>query len=146
MDQPVTKQPVTKNENRFRGAVITHYGDPWTGLPDTRIQYLAFAKETCPTTSRIHYQTWAYAAKVMRFSTWQKIFPGDCIFQMRGTFEQNDTYCSKEGELVTFGTRPMGNGKKRSLDELCQAVTQAAEDGIYLSQVVAEPENQTTFV
>lgn len=144
MDQPVTNKPVTKNAT-FRAAAITHYGEPWDSLPD-KIQYIAFAKETCPTTQRIHYQTWAYASNTMRLTQWKKIFPGDHIEQMRGTFADNDKYCSKEGEMVTFGTRPMGNGKKRSLEDLCQSVTEAAESGTYLSQVVALPENQSTFV
>lgn len=65
---------------------------------------------------------------------------------MRGTFEQNDKYCSKVNELTTFGTRPMGNGKKRSLEDLCEQVTEAAENGTYLCQIVAEPGNQATFV
>jgi len=82
----------------------------------------------------------------MRLTGWKKVFPGDHIEEMRGTFTQNDTYCSKESSLTTFGTRPMGNGKKRSLDELCQEVMQAAEDGTYLCNVVTQPENVTTFV
>lgn len=144
MEQPETSQPETKNAT-FRAACITHFGEPWSELPE-RIQYLAFAREVCPGTHRVHYQTWAYASKPMRLTQWKKIFPKDHIEQMHGTFDQNDRYCSKESEMTTLGTRPMGNGKKRSLEELCQSVTEAAENGMYLSQVVALPENQATFV
>jgi len=145
MDQPATSKPATSKNTPFRGASITHYGEPFQELPD-KIQYLAFARETCPTTDRVHYQTWAYASTAMRLTGWKKAFPGDHIEEMRGTFDQNDKYCSKQSEMTTFGTRPMGNGKKRSLEELCHSVTQAAENGTYLCQVVTETDAQATFV
>lgn len=120
MDQPAT-QACDKKNATFRGATITHFGEPWTALPD-KLDYIAFALETCPTTGRAHYQTWAYSTQAMRLSAWKKIFPGDHIEQMRGNFEQNDAYCSKQSELTTFGTRPMGNGKRRDLSVFCQRV------------------------
>lgn len=129
----------------FRAACITHFGQPWTQLPDG-IQYIAFGKETCPTTQREHYQTWAYAKVAMRLTGWKKVFPGDHIEQMRGTFAENDTYCSKESELTTFGEKPMGNGKKRSLADLCTRVTEAAQAGEPLCDVVTETDNQATYV
>lgn len=146
MDQPVTSQPVTKDEKTpFRAACITHYGEPWTELPH-KIQYIAFAKEICPTTQRVHYQTWAYAESVMRLTQWKKIFPGDHIEQMRGTFAQNDKYCSKESEMTTFGTRPMGNGKKRSLELLSQDILEAAKKAKPLDLVVTDPDAAPTYV
>lgn len=143
-EQPATFMPATENAP-FRGAVITHYGDPFEHLPE-KIQYLAYAQETCPTTKRIHYQTWSYAKVAMRLSGWKKIFPGDHIEQMRGTFDQNDTYCSKENEMTKLGLRPMGNGQKRSLEDLCHMVVDAAENGIMLCDIVTIPENRATFV
>lgn len=137
--------PATNENATFRSAAITHYGEPWTGLPD-KIDYIAFARETCPTTQRIHYQTWAYAKKAMRLSGWKKIFPGDHIEQMRGTFAQNDAYCSKEGQLTCFGIKPMENGKKRSLAELCDAVVTAAESGQHLADIVTDAQHRQSYV
>jgi hypothetical protein len=74
---------------------MTNFVETFENLPDN-IQYLAFVQETCPTTNRIHYQTWAYASTAMKPTGWKKIFPGDHIEQMYGTFEQNDKYCSKQ--------------------------------------------------
>lgn len=102
--------PATNENAPFRGAAITHYHNPWTALPN-KITYLAFGREVCPSTGRVHYQTWAYAAKAIRLSGWKKVFPGDHIEQMWGTFAQNDAYCSKESQLTTFGEKPMENGK-----------------------------------
>ncbi len=67
MDQPATFQPDTSKQALFCGAAITHYGEPYTSLPD-KIQSLAFAEETCPTTGRTHYQTWAYAKVAMKLT------------------------------------------------------------------------------
>jgi hypothetical protein len=68
MDQPATSQPDTSKQALFRWAAITHYGEPYTSLPD-KIQYLAFAEETCPTTEKIHYQTRAYAKVTMKLTS-----------------------------------------------------------------------------
>jgi len=137
--------PATTENCTFRLACITHYGAPWTELPP-KIDYIAFAQETCPTTQRIHYQTWAYASKAMRLTGWKKVFPGDHIEQMRGTLAENDAYCCKENAIIQFGLKPMDNGKKRSLKLLCEAVVEAANDQIPLCDVVTMPDNQATFV
>lgn len=65
---------------------------------------------------------------------------------MEGTFAQNDKYCSKENDLTCFGVKPMGNGKKRSLSDLCAEVTSGAEAGKPLRDIVMESEQQHTFV
>ena len=61
-------------------------------------------------------------------------------------FAQNEAYCSKEGELTEFGTKPMGNGKKRSLEDLAHTVVEAGLNGTRLSEVVTEDQNRATFV
>lgn len=137
--------PATSEKTPFRAATITHFGEPWSQLPE-KIQYIAFAEETCPTTGRKHYQTWAYAATAMRLTGWKKVFPGDHIEQMRGTFAQNDKYCSKEGELTCFGEKPMENGKKRSLEALVCEVTEGAQQGKPLPEIIMEGDHKATFV
>lgn len=136
--------PETSNVT-FRSACITHFGDPWSSLPD-KLDYIAFAQETCPTTGRTHYQTWAYSKKAMRLTGWKKVFPKDHIEMMRGTFAQNDAYCSKQNTLTSFGEKPMENGKKRSLESLVNQVTEGAEIGKPLHEIVMESDQQTTFV
>lgn len=145
MSSLLQPEPVTSKNAAFRAACITHYGEPFEDIPD-KLQYLAFAEETCPTTGRKHYQTWAYAKSVMRFTQWKTLFPGDHIERMHGTFDQNDKYCSKENEMTTFGLRPMGNGKKRSLEDLAHSVTNAGLTGQRLSEIVTQEENRATYV
>jgi hypothetical protein len=138
--------PETRENATFRAIALTSYSAPWTSLPDT-VDYLAFHQETCPKTKRLHLQAWAYSKRAKRFTGWKKAFPGAHIERMYGTFAENDKYCSKEGELTTFGEKPMENGKKRTLQELLDYVTEGAEKGQPLRDIIMEnPEHHGTFV
>jgi len=91
----------------------------WDQQLPTKLTYIAFGKETAPTTGKEHYQAFAYAKTAMRLSGWNKIFKGltphTRVEEMRGTFSQNEKYCSKEGQYTTLGEKPMENGKRRDL-------------------------------
>lgn len=135
--------PATKNAP-FRAAALTLWEQPQE-LPDG-MDYLAYAEETCPTTGKIHYQAFAYATRAKRLSGWKKVFKGAHIEEMRGTFRENEKYCSKQGVLVEFGQKPMENGKRRTLHDLCEEVREGASQSKPLSQIVSETENKATFV
>ena len=114
----------TKNAT-VQKIVFTEYGDPpdWD-VVNHKLRFLAFGLEHCPTTGREHYQGFAYAKTAMRWSAWKKIFPKAHMEQMMGSFAQNETYCSKESNLIKFGELPaQGERKdlmslKRKLDEI----------------------------
>jgi len=132
--------------NPFRAACLTIFQvENYYELPDG-LQYLAYGHETCPTTGNPHLQAWAYSTRGKRLSAWKKIFPTAHITQMRGTFAENDTYCSKEGTLTEFGEKPMENGKKRSLEALVCEVTEGAQQGKPLRDIIMEGDQQATFV
>jgi hypothetical protein len=75
---------------------------------------LAYAEETCPTTQKKHYQAFAYAHDKMKLSGWKKLFPTAHIEEMRGSFTENEKYCSKEGMLTEQGVRP-SQGQRNDL-------------------------------
>jgi len=72
--------------------------------------YLAYGRETCPTSGREHWQTFVcFKRKVMSRKTVQKtLHPTEKFFcaPMRGTLAQNEAYCSKAGTYTSFGTLP----------------------------------------
>lgn len=112
----------------FRNACVTWFetlrvNDPPTELWDSKLKYVAYGIETCPSTGRLHLQMWASCHKPQRLSGWQRIFPRAHIEQMRGTFEQNDTYCSKESQLVKLGTKPRENGQRGDLALFCERLS-----------------------
>ena len=65
---------------------------------------------------------------------------------MRGTFADNDKYCSKEGSYHTLGTKPMHNGQKRSLEDLSLVIMEAARTQVPLDEIVTQPDAAPTFV
>lgn len=108
-----------------RKVCLTWHGEVVSSPPnelDGRLTYFAYAVETCPTTSRRHLQAFAYGTMPMRLQQWKDIFPGAHIEFMRGSFRDNQAYCSKEGQLVELGVRPMANGKRRSDQIVKQAI------------------------
>jgi len=141
-------QPETNKNATFRSACFTLNNpspNDLTELP-AKLQYIAYSHEIAPSTGTPHLQGWAYAKTPMRLTQWRKILVGAHIEIMRGTFAQNDAYCSKSNELIEYGDKPMGNGHKRGLDNLSHEVVEAAETGKRLSEVVTQEGNRATYV
>lgn len=145
-DQPETLMPETNEKTTFRSCAFTWNNKSEITTLHEKLQYIGYSNEVAPTTGTPHLQGWAYAKSPMRLTGWKKVLPGAHIEEMRGTFAQNDVYCSKSAELIHLGTRPMGNGQRRDLKDLADAVVDAATTGKRLSEVVTEEENRATFV
>ena len=131
----------TKNLT-VRSAVITWWAVSTPPIFDEicdKIKYIAWGKEIAPTTGREHLQMFAYAHKPMRYTQWEKIFkPYMTVHwnfeQMRGSFQSNQKYCSKEGKLEEYGERPFQGMRrdllslKRKLDEGIKPLDLAEDD------------------
>lgn len=76
-------------------------------------QYIAYGLETCPTTGKQHHQGWLWLiCKCQSPAKVAKIM-GKChVERCNGNIHQNDEYCSKEGKLVEFGTKPQPGERK----------------------------------
>lgn len=146
MDQPVTNQACDKRQSRFRLTCFTVF-DMTTDMTKlaSRVEYLAYGKETCPKTQREHYQAFAYTKTAQRWTWWQKLLAPNHFEECHGTLDQNEKYCSKSGNYTEHGTKPMGNGKRRDLEALCDEVCTAAIEGTPLDEVVTRPEARSTF-
>lgn len=93
----------------------------------SEFQYLAYGEEVCPTTGRKHYQGFCYNAKDQRWPWWfKRLTPANFRF-CKGTLQDNETYCAKEGSYHHFGIKPMGNGHKRSLATFCERLQQGED-------------------
>lgn len=94
-------------------------------LPDG-LKFIAWGEEVCPTTKRPHLQGYAVTLKKITMSSIQKIFKASWRV-MRGRFDENESYCSKESSLTTLGVKPMDRNdqakdqKKRYEDALAAA-------------------------
>lgn len=147
MAQPVTTEACDKEEKRFRLCCFTIYDMQYDfSKLNSKLQYYAYGKEVCPKTKKDHYQAFGYAKVAQRWSWWRKLLSPHHFEQCMGTLEENDKYCSKDGLYTEYGLKPMGNGKKRSLQELCTHIVDAAENNVPLYEIVTVPENQSTYV
>ena len=68
------------------------------------IRGIAWGKETCPTTGRLHNQMYIQMFKQCRATAIQKMIKSKAHFEiMMGSIQQNETYCSKEGVYTKLG-------------------------------------------
>lgn len=84
--------------------------------------YMAVGREVCPTTDREHYQGFAYLSSPRGFGWWRKLLAPHHVELCYGSLQQNEKYCSKEGQYQEFGLKPMGNGHRRDLALAAEAI------------------------
>lgn len=131
----MTSQTSQTKTATFQSAVLTEHKEmPSFSDVQHKIRFLAYGEEVCPTTGKEHYQAFAYAYTPMRLTGWKKLFPTAHIEPMRGSFKENEAYCSKEGKYRTFGEEPFQGFRrdllslKRKLDEGCRPMDVAQDD------------------
>ena len=108
--------PTSQTSQTFQKVVFTQHSEN-EPMHSEKLKYLAYAKETCPSTGKEHWQGFAYAKTPMKLPGWKKLFPGAHIEAMRGDFKSNTVYCSKEGQLIEHG-QPPRQGERTDIQEL----------------------------
>lgn len=105
----------TEKNERSKNMVFTSFNGP-INFDNEVMEYLAYGKETCPTTGREHYQGFVcWKSARWTFSCRKKY---KCYFKkMQGSLIQNDDYCSKEGTLIEFGRKPK-QGERNDLTRI----------------------------
>lgn len=100
--------------------------------------YLAYGVETCPTTGKQHLQMFLHRESKTSLKQLQTMFPGCHAEPMRGSLQQNQMYCEKEGRFKSFGEMPKGTLRLRKQSETVLeytsrtpevSVKQAIQDG-----------------
>jgi len=76
------------------------------------IKYSAYSHEICPTTNKPHLQAFVVFKHKLSPKQVLEIFPLQHHAIMRGSFLSNEIYCSKEGNLIEYGTKPMSQEDK----------------------------------
>lgn len=114
--------------SKQRGFVVTNWNcdaDVYQKLiDDKKLRFIAYGKETCPSTGKEHHQAFLYfhnpkSTGKRNLCKIGKMF-GDVqcnVEPMKGSFEQNEAYCSKESELIKFGEAPK-QGCRGDLNEV----------------------------
>lgn len=84
---------------------------------ESKMNYLAYGKEICPTTNKHHWQGFVYWKNGHTIKSTSKWFNNAHVEHCIGSLESNEKYCSKEGEYTTFGEKPK-QGKRTDLIEI----------------------------
>ncbi len=69
------------------------------------IRFVAWGEEICPKTKRDHFQGFLQTKKTCRFAAIKKMckYQGLHLEVIKGTFEENEKYCEKEGRYTKLG-------------------------------------------
>lgn len=85
---------------------ISHYNGEYYSTNNPECDYIFAGRETCPTTKRPHLQGFVYFRHARSVRSVRKLFKPCHVEVIRGSFEQNEKYCSKEGDWYESGERP----------------------------------------
>ena len=85
-----------------------------------------------------HIQAFVCLKKRALLTGVKKLFPRSHVERMMGNISQNEKYCSKEGDLITFGEPPVSNGEKEKIrwaevkDAMKRGALEELPDDVYV--------------
>lgn len=92
-------------------------------IDDGVMSFVAYGAEVCPDTGTLHYQAFCSFENGRHVSAVRQMFRGCFVEPMYGSWRENETYCSKESQLIKLGTPPSQGQRtdllrvKRKIDE-----------------------------
>lgn len=89
-------------------------------------RFCAYGEEVCPTTGVLHYQVYFSYPNPRSVDKVRHDFYGHHIEVMRGSFKENEDYCSKEGRFTKLGEEPR-QGNRTDLEYVCEMVREGAK-------------------
>lgn len=98
---------------------------------DGKYRYLIYGREIAPTTGTPHLQGYFQlinprsTTAILRQLEHFGLPPGTHIESARGTPQQNIDYCSKAGDIYTYGMA-VNQGKRSDLQEVCDSIKEGA--------------------
>lgn len=88
--------------------------------PDIRA--IAWGRETCPTTKRLHNQGFIQCYEKLSMKQVQKILNSKCHLEvLYGSIKDNDKYCSKDNEYSKLGEF-VSQGERKDLQEFYELI------------------------
>lgn len=115
---------------------ITFFKEPLLVEQHEQIRYAIYGKETCPTTGKVHWQSYIEFYKPCRIAGVKKIF-GDKTLHAevrRGTREEARDYCKKENSFTETGKWIKGQGHRTDLESIVGEL----QEGRKLSDLMIE--------
>lgn len=117
--------------NKTRAFVVTNWNldtDYQAIIDKGQIRFIAYGRETCPTTGKPHDQAFCYfynprgTTKRVLKTIGDMFGPIHCyVAPMRGSFAENEAYCSKEQSYTKVGDQP-NQGERGDIKEIADAI------------------------
>lgn len=105
--------------SRHRNFCFTFNNYPNTDLVDNIVcKYIAYSHEVAPTTGTPHLQGWISFKNTKTKSAVIALMPGCHIEVMNGSIVENEIYCSKAGDLIERGDKPITNENKGRSEQM----------------------------
>ena len=106
--------------------VFEPYPDYEKVMSDNNIRFIAYGKETCPTSGKSHHQLYCYfrndiSTSFKSCSRVGKMFTPDKPSHsepMAGLPKHSEKYCSKEGELIKLGNEPKQGARTDIMEQV----------------------------
>lgn len=114
---------------------ITFFKEP-TVFEHENIRYGIYGKETCPSTGKVHWQSYIELFKPCRIAGLKKIYNDKTLHAevRRGTREEARDYCKKENSFTEKGKWIKGQGHRTDLE----SVVEELQNGKKLSELMIE--------
>jgi len=87
-------------------------------LATVSCKYVAYSEEVAPTTGTKHLQGYISFTNPKTLSQARSVLTGCHVETMLGSLSQNESYCSKSGELIERGEKPVSNDNKGRAEKL----------------------------
>lgn len=87
-------------------------------LSNVSCKYVAYSEEIAPTTLTKHLQGYISFNNAKTLQQARASLPGCHVETMLGSIAQNEDYCSKAGQLIERGVKPISNDNKGRAEKL----------------------------
>lgn len=116
-----------------RNYCLTFYTKP---CHNDRIRYAIYGREICPTTGRLHWQSYIELATPMRMAGIKKLYNDNTIHiekRVKSREEARD-YCKKDKCYEEYGKWICGQGHRTDLESIVDQL----QDGLKISEIMME--------
>lgn len=113
----------TVTPGRARNYCFTSFLSTEPYYNESKVKYLGYGLETCPTTKKSHWQGFVYFFDKVSIKQVQEILKigKSHIEVMKGDLSDNEKYCSKEQHYSHFGTKPK-QGRRTDIETVAKEI------------------------
>lgn len=121
---------------KSRSYCLTIWDKPDMTILPPGVRYVIYGREVCPTTKKIHYQSYIETFGSQRISFHRKLFGKSVHAEVRkGTREEARDYCKKDKDFIELGRWISGQGHRSDLEEIAASLVEGKRT---LTQVMEE--------